>query len=169
MLAASEAMLSRLNDESRSLDIRINDKSLNQVSEHPYLGIYLDSSLKWNKQILEMCSNVSRKLALLGRLRKILNRDMLNMLYLSMIQPRLDYGISVWGYCSNTNWALIVRLQHRAARIVTGNMDYINTRGESLVKELGWQSIEKRRDYFTAVLMYRCINEIAPRRLIDEA
>ena len=41
MLAASEAMLNRLNDESRSLDIRINDKSLNQVSEHPYLGIYI--------------------------------------------------------------------------------------------------------------------------------
>ena len=86
-----------------------------------------------------------------------------------MIQPKLDYGISVWGYCSDANRRLIVRLQHRAARIITGNMDYVNTRGENLVKELGWQSIENRRDCFTAVLMYRCINEIAPRRLIDEA
>ena len=84
-----------------------------------------------------------------------------------MIQPKIDYGISVWGYCSDANRRLIVRLQHRAARIITGNMDYVNTRGENLVKELGWQSIENRRDYFTAVLMYRCINEIAPRRLID--
>ena len=63
------------------------------------------------------------------------------MLYISMIQPKLDYGISVWGYCSNSNRAFIVRLQHRAARIITGNMDSINIQREILVKELVWQSI----------------------------
>ena len=129
MLAASETMLRRISEECKTLNITVNDNYLNQVSEHPYLGIYLDNSMKWNKQVLQMCSNVSRKLALLRRLRKTLNSELLNMLYISMIQPILDYGISVWGYCSDTNRELIVRLQHRAARIITGNMDYINTRG----------------------------------------
>ena len=51
---------------------------------------------------------------------------------------------------------------------MTGNRDYINTRGADLVRELGWQTIDQRRNYFTATLMYRCINETAPRRLINE-
>ena len=92
----------------------------------------------------------------------------MNELYLSIIQPSLDYAISVWGYCSQINKHLVVRLQHRAARIVTGNRDYINVRGADLVKEMGWQTVDQRRDYFTATLMYRCINEIAPLRLINE-
>ena len=30
---------------------------------------------------------------------------------------------------------------------------------------LGWQSIDQRRDYFTANLMYKCINSTAPTHL----
>ena len=36
------------------------------------------------------------------------------------------------------------------------------------MKELGWQSLDTRRDYYTATLMYKCVNETAPIRLIDE-
>ena len=93
---------------------------------------------------------------------------MLNRQYLSCIQPCIDYAISVWGACSVQNKDLVSRLQRRAARIVTGNFDFINVRGSELVKQLGWQTIEERRNYFTATLMYRCIYEQAPIRLINE-
>ena len=46
-------------------------------------------------------------------------------------------------------------------------MDFINVRGEDLVKQLGLQSIEIRRNYFTATLMYKIAHEIAPKRLVD--
>ena len=142
-------------------------QNLKQVSDLPYLGINLDDTLKWNKHILELCSNISKKLGFLRRLRKVLSKDTLKLLYVSIIQPKFDYAISVWGYCSSINQKLVVRLQHRAARIITNNMDYINVRGEDLVKQLGWQTIEKRRDYFMAMLMYKCIGDAAHRRLID--
>ena len=62
----------------------------------------------------------------------------------------------------------IQRLQHRAARIIKGNFDYINVRGSDLVKQLGWQSIEQRRDYFVATLMHKCIYETAPIHLMND-
>ena len=37
---------------------------------------------------------------------------------------------------------------YRLPVIVLNNFDFINTQGEELVASLGWQSIEKRRDYF---------------------
>ena len=72
------------------------------------------------------------------------------------------------GHCSEHDKSLIIRIQHRAARIITGQFDYINVRGHKLTTKLHLQSIEKRRDYFTACLMYKCLNGIAPIHLINE-
>ena len=167
MLGGFENALNRLDDNTKSLKISINGEMINQVHEVPYLGINLDSSLKWNEHIMKLCRNVSSKLALLGRLRKFLGKNTLRHIYLVIIQPKIDYAVSVWGYCSQANRDLVTRLQHRAARIVCGNMDYINVRGVDLVKQLGWQTIETRRDYFTATLMFKIVNGFAPKRLID--
>jgi len=59
-------------------------------------------------------------------------------------------------------------MQHRAARIITGQFDYVTIHGHDLVKDLKLQSIEKRREYFTACLMYKCLNNIAPLHPIKE-
>ena len=149
-------------------DILLNNEKLKREMISPYLGIQLDGALKWDKQIKELCKKLNYKIFLLGRVKKFLNKNLLSMLYKTNIQPSIDYAISIWSFCSENNKNLVRRLQHRAARIVCNDFDYINTRGESLIKELGWQSIEQRRDYFVATLMYKCINDIAPVRISNE-
>ena len=62
---------------------------------------------------------------------------------------------------------MITRLQHRAARIILRNFDYINIRGHDLVQQLGWQTIDQRRDYFVAMLMHKCIYKTAPIHLVN--
>ena len=165
MLSASESSLNRLNDEQKKLKIKLNNESLNQVSNVPYLGIQMDSSLKWNQHVLKLCKQVSGKLALLNRLRRFLDKNALLSLYHAIIQPNIDYAISVWGYSSSANRGLISRLQHRAARIISGNHDYINVRGVDLMNQMGLQSVEVRRNYYTAILMFKITNELAPSRL----
>ena len=63
---------------------------------------------------------------------------------------------------------MVQRLQHRAARIVLGNFDFINVRGHDLGQQLGWQTIDQRRDYYIATLMHKCIHETAPIHLQNE-
>ena len=156
-----------LSDEEKSAGLALDDTNLEQVVSCPHLGVHVDQHLEWDGHILNLCKKISQKLAVLCRLRKVLSKRMLCQQYLLCIQPCIDYAISVWGSCSEQNKALISRLQHRAARIVTGNFDFINVRGADLLKEL-WQSLNTRRDYYTATLMYKCINEVAPIRLINE-
>ena len=168
MLGASERTLRALDDEDRCLNLKLNGTTLQQVSFCPYLGVQLDNSLKWSAHIPNLCKNLAQKVGLLNRLRKTLNKSMLNKLYLTTIQPRIDYAISVWGYCPENYKEHIRRLQHRAARIVCNNFDYVNVRGHDLMSQLRWQTIEQRRDYFTATLMHRCINGEAPVRLTNE-
>ena len=93
---------------------------------------------------------------------------MLNEIYMTTIQPIIDYGITVWStvpkYCINR----IQRLQNFCARIINNNFDFINTRGLDLVKQMGWMNVVERVDYFTNLLIYKCINQVAPVYLQNE-
>ena len=72
-----------------------------------------------------------------------------------------------WCTCDN-NLHKIQRLQNRAARIVTGNYDYVTTRGTELVRRLRWMCVTQRRDYFMSILMYKSIHGMAPAYLCNE-
>ena len=51
-----------------------------------------------------------------------------------------------------------VRLQNYAARIVTGNFDYVNSRGIDIVKLLNCMNIRQRRNYFALLLVFKCVS-----------
>ena len=101
-------------------------------------------------------------------MRPFSNQDVLNMLYLSLIQPCIDYVCTVWGHCSRKSFITLFRLQKRAARVITGNFDYVQYHGTDLVRQLKWQSFEERRDYFIATLMFKCIHGLAPTHMVNE-
>ena len=54
-----------------------------------------------------------------------------------------------------------------AARLITGNFDYINCRGIDLVKSLNLYNIRDRIDYFLTKLMFKAIHGIVPTYLSD--
>ena len=87
--------------------------------------------------------------------------------YQCIIQPRLDYAITLWGFTSQLNLSRVQRLQNRAARIITGNFDYFNVRGIDIVKRLQWMNVIERRDYFVALTVFKCIHGMAPTYISD--
>ncbi len=55
---------------------------------------------------------------------------------------------------------------NRAARIITGNFEY-DIRGVELLRQLGLMNLKERRDYFMNLLVFKCVNGIAPAYLCD--
>ena len=51
---------------------------------------------------------------------------------------------------------------------MTGNYDYVNTRGIDLVKTLGLMDVSQRRDYFMIMLMFKSIHGLVPNYICDE-
>ena len=47
-------------------------------------------------------------------------------IYQGIIQPRFDYAITIWGFTSKYNLSEVQQLQNRAARIITGDFDYVH-------------------------------------------
>ena len=85
------------------------------------------------------------------------------------IQPRLHYGITctLYGCSTQKTIDLVQRVQNHAARLIMGNLHYINCCGIGLVKSLNLYTIHEMRDYFLTTLMFKAIHGIAPHYLSD--
>ena len=64
-----------------------------------------------------------------------------------MIQPYLDYSITIWGSNSKYLICLVQKLQNKAARAVTGNVDF-NFSVSDMIKQLGWMNIFSKIQLF---------------------
>ena len=133
-----------------------------------YLGLYVKDDLSWVEHILKTCQNMNYFIHVLRRLRRIFPRGLLLKVSKSYIQSKLEYGLTIWGCTTDTNIRKIQRIQSLAARIITGNFDYIHSSGVDIVRSLHLQTVKERRDYFICVLLFKCIHGLAPNYLRND-
>ena len=57
MLIGSTQKIARLND--KSINLILNETSLNQINQHKVLGITIDQTLSWDVQISSVCKNLT--------------------------------------------------------------------------------------------------------------
>ena len=167
-LAKSACMIFSTNTNvvNNSLSINVNGTSIEQVTDVRYLGIYPDSRFSWNNHVSNVCKTIAPKVGLLKRLKHILPSDSLNYVYQAIVQSHIDYCLPVWGFTSESNINKVQRLQNRAARIIVGNYSQ-DVRGIDLVRQLGWFNVKERRDYFTALSVFKSINGLFPVYMHD--
>ena len=128
-----------------NIDVRLGNENIKQIDCIDYLGVKLDAHLTWNDQVDAVCKKLVFIISRLSRLRHVLAPRIL------IIQSRFDYALTIWGFTSQYNLSKVQRLQNRAARIITGEFDYIHVRGIDIVNNLKWMNVIQRRDYFVAL------------------
>ena len=82
------------------LDLQLASDSVPQVREFRYLGIWVDSSLSWARQIDETCTSCIIRLRALRRLCATywgVHPGVMEVLVRAVIFPRLFYGVAAWG------------------------------------------------------------------------
>ena len=93
-------------------DLYLNNVKLPSCKSTKLFGIVIDDHLSWDDHIHYLLKKMSPKLGLLRRLSFTFPPDVLSSLNMSIIQPHIDYCISVWGSCSQTNINLIQKVQN---------------------------------------------------------
>ena len=139
MLKAFEGSPNRVALEEHTLSLWLSGITLEQIQATPHLGLQLDDKLQWDAHVQKLCWNISSKLAVLGRLRKIFNKKYFAN-SISHAHKRVLTVSFLSGIHAQSKPDLICRLQRRAARIITGNFGSINTRGADFMKTLGLQT-----------------------------
>ena len=112
---------------------KLNNVNVERVSLFNFLGVVINSTLKWDKHIAHISLKISRATGVIFRLRRIYPLEILLTLYNTLIFLHLSYYILVWGSKIKNNHPLLI-LQKKAVRNIA-NEDYI-AHSEALCKSL---------------------------------
>ena len=66
----------------------------------------------------------------------------------------------MWDNCTQCEANALEKIQHEAARIVSGATKLVSI--EKLLKELGWDTLSCRRKKHNQILFYKMINGLCP-------
>ena len=81
------------------------------------------------------------------------------------MEPHFQYCCSVWGCCNSTDILQLQRLQNRAARVVTNSQ--FDAPSTPLIQSLGWHTIKELIDKQAKLMVFKCINDLAPTYLCN--
>ena len=101
-------------------DIIINNSQIDQVTKAKFLGVIIDSNLKWTDHIKHVTQKISKGIGIIIKARKYFNSETLLNLYNTLILPFISYCIHVWGTAAHVYSNKIHILQKKIVRIIDG-------------------------------------------------
>ena len=81
------------NFENEIIDIKMNNVCLGRVDEGKFLGITIDSKLKYKSHINDICNKISKSIGVMYKLSKLrIKTKVLKQIYYCLIYPYLLYN-----------------------------------------------------------------------------
>ena len=137
---------------------RLHNHLLSPVEHYKYLGIIIQSDLKWHLHIQSITSKANQMLGLLKRNLRTSSIHLRERAYLSLVRPKLEYATTVWNPHLTTDKIALEKVQRRAAQYVKGIYSY-HASVTQMVNELKWESLESRREQLSLTMLYNILKQ----------
>lgn len=137
-------------------------KPKNQVRN---LGVIMDSDLDFNSHIKSVTSSAFYHLKNIARVRSIVSKLDLERLIHAFVSSRLDYCNGLLTGLSKKAVKQLQYIQNAAARILTRTRKYDHI--SPVLRSLHWLPVAQRIDFKTALLVYKSLNGLAPKYILD--
>ena len=162
----NEAMtLSLRNNPPLQPPLFLDGNPIKEVTQHTHLGITFSSKMSWKPHVDRICFRAGQRNNILRKLKFRLPRKTLENLFKSLVRPILEYGDVVFDDNSVALSQRIEAIQFDAARTCTGSL--ISTNRNSLLHELGWNTLADRRKNHKLILYYKIVNHLTPQYLYE--
>ena len=138
----------------------MQNQQITNVETHKHLGLYFSNDGHWHDQIQYIKEKAWARINVMRRLKFRLDRKSLEIKYTAFIRPLLEYGDVVWDNCAQYEKEELEKIQHEAARIVTGATRLVSL--HSLYAEIKWDSLQKRRNDHKLSLLFKMKNNLMP-------
>jgi hypothetical protein len=143
----------------------LNGEDVKEVSSHKHLGLTFNSNLNWSDHISHLVVKASKCVGLLRKICRDVPRQCLEILYKSMIRPILEYGNIIYDGSHDSVLTRLENVQRQAALTCTGA--YRHTNHETLLDELSWPTLAKRRKNHRLNVMFKIQNGLSPHYLTN--
>ena len=113
--------------------LKLEGQAVKQTECYKYLGIQIDSQLRWKEQAQRATANATKWIMQYRRLTRIntgVNTRLMRQLYLAVALPKITYGLDVWytpptkpaGYTKNIGSVGVLRNLQKVQRLATTAM-----------------------------------------------
>ena len=129
------------------------------------LGFILDKHLTMDVQVNNVVSLCFKYLSDIGKIRNLLSEKDTQLLVHSVISSRLDYCNSLLYGVNKSVINKLQKVQNAAARLIARRRkhDHIS----DVLDKLHWLRVEARIIFKLLVFIYKCLNEMAPKCLVQ--
>ena len=104
--------------DSTNFKLFMGNHEIERTDKYKYLGVIFDDKLNWKPQIKRMCKKLASVCGIISKVRHYLDRKSMMLIYNSLFDSRLRYGLLGWGTASDSDLYKIEVLQNRAARFI---------------------------------------------------
>ena len=153
----------------KKFDISINniqcgDESICFSNSGKNLGVILDDKLSMSEHILSISRSIYCEIRRMKQISNFVSSECsLKKIASSFILSRLDYCNSLFINLPKKDIYQLQKLQNYAARTILKRP--IREHATPMLKELHWLPIHARIEYKVAILIFKCLNGLAPSYL----
>ena len=145
--------------------LQMDGSTLTEKQSHKHLGITFSKTCTWTEHIDNISKKAWVRLNLLRSLKFRVSRKAPEKMYILFIFPLLEYCDSVWDNASTESKKKLDAIHIEAGRIISGATKLCSV--EKLVVELGWDSLQNRRNKHKLVIFYKIMHGLSPNYLRD--
>ena len=151
---------------NQKITLKIHKNAITEKDHVKYLGIMIDSTLKWKVHIDNLSSKLSKNIGLFYKIRPYVDPKILKSLYYSLVYSHLTYGIEVWGSAAVTLINKILIIQKRLVRLITFSdkrqSDYSFPASDPLFYKLKFHKISDIFKLNISKFIFKCLNKSTP-------
>ena len=158
---ADKCEVIRITNKKRPLcsDYTIHNQKLNVKTEAKYLGVTISSDLSWSRHADHVTKKANSTIGFLKRNMRSAPQAAKDTAYKTFVRPIVEYAATAWAPSTDKANDKIDMVQRRAARFVKN--DYGRTSSVTeMMSNLGWDTLQKRRDLARLSMMYRIVHEL---------
>ena len=148
-----------------STSIRVGNSNVERTSCVGLLGMQLDEHLTFKDHIAKKSRAASYAMFSLLKLRHYLSRESCLQIANALVFSHMDYGNDLFINLPASTLRPFQRIQNFTAKIILGKSKYDSSTEE--LKELHILPVHVRSEFKLLVLVFKCLNNLAPKYLSD--
>ena len=123
----------------------------------------IDDNLDWGSHIEKIMEKVSSGIGAIKRVRHLVPKATLQLIYQAFIHPHFNYCNTVWGNCQINLRNKLQKLQNRAARVLTFS-DWDEDAGY-MFELPEWKNLARQHEIEKITLVYKSLHGLASEYL----
>ena len=146
------------NSKKETLNIKIDNVTVEEKESTKYLGVILDNQLSWKAHIQITKTKLSKVIGMIAKTRYFVTNSVLLNLYYSFFQSHINYNLLNWSSAKMTHIQTIRQSVKRVIRIMSFKNKYEHT--QPLFKQLNILPFELQIKHKLAIFMWKLSNNL---------